>query len=309
VSVIKVGIVGVGKIARDQHIPSIAANADFELVAVASLSEAKVEGAKTYRTIEEMLAGSPELDAVSLCTPPQVRRAAALAAIAAGKHVFLEKPPGATVGEVDDLKADAQAKGVSLLASWHSRYAAGVADAKAWLSTRKVKSAKITWCEDVRRWHPGQAWIWQAGGLGVFDPGINALSILTEIMPSRVFVTGATLETPSNHQAPIAAQVKMQDSFDAPIEARFDWRQTGDQTWDIEVVTDGGTLTLTHGGAKLFIDGKAQLEASDEEYPGLYKQFAKIIRAGVSDADIAPLRLVADSFLVAERVAVEEFHD
>ena len=40
VSVIKVGIVGVGKIARDQHIPSIAANPDFELVAVASLSAA-----------------------------------------------------------------------------------------------------------------------------------------------------------------------------------------------------------------------------------------------------------------------------
>ena len=33
------------------------------------------------------------------------------------------------------------------------------------------------------RWHPGQEWIWQAGGFGVFDPGINALSIVTRILP------------------------------------------------------------------------------------------------------------------------------
>lgn len=308
-SVIKVGLVGVGKIARDQHIPSLAANPDFELIAVASHSAAQVEGAKTYRTLEEMLAAHPELDAISLCTPPQVRREGAVAAIAAGKHVFLEKPPGATVGEVDDLKKRADEAGISLLASWHSRYAAGVADAKAWLSTRKVKSVEIVWREDVRRWHPGQAWIWQAGGLGVFDPGINALSILTEIMPTAPYVVSAVLETPSNHQAPIAARVQMLDAHGAPISADFDWRQEGPQTWDITVQTDGGALKMTHGGATLAIDGVAKIEASDDEYPGLYRQFAKIIKAKTSDADTAPLVIVADSFLVGERIATDAFHD
>jgi D-galactose 1-dehydrogenase len=45
----------------------------------------------------------------------------------------------------------------------------------------------VIWREDVRVWHPGQDWIWQPGGLGVFDPGINALSIITHILPARSF--------------------------------------------------------------------------------------------------------------------------
>ena len=48
-----------------------------------------------------------------------------------------------------------------------------------------MKRLLVTWKEDVRHWHPGQQWIWEAGGFGVFDPGINALSIVTKIMPDR----------------------------------------------------------------------------------------------------------------------------
>ncbi len=50
----------------------------------------------------------------------------------------------------------------------------------------------------MRQWHPNQEWIWQAGGLGVFDPGINALSIITHILPRALFITKATLEFPEN---------------------------------------------------------------------------------------------------------------
>ncbi len=55
-----------------------------------------------------MLAAHGDLDAVALCQPPQARCAAALAAIAAGRHVFLEKPPGATLAEVGLLVAAAR---------------------------------------------------------------------------------------------------------------------------------------------------------------------------------------------------------
>ena len=53
-----------------------------------------------------------------------------------------------------------------------------------WLAGRTIRRVECTWKEDVRVWHPGQAWIWEPG-IGVFDPGINALSVLTRILPPR----------------------------------------------------------------------------------------------------------------------------
>ena len=137
-STIRIGIVGVGKIVRDQHLPALAKNPDYRLVATASRN-ASVDGVASFPTIEAMLAAVDELDAVSLCMPPQFRYRAARAALEAGKHVFLEKPPGATVSEVEDLKALAAAKGVSLFASWHSRYAPAVEAARALLAVRQAE--------------------------------------------------------------------------------------------------------------------------------------------------------------------------
>ncbi len=106
---IRIGIVGVGKIVRDQHLPALAADPDYRLVAAAS-RHGKVDGIPNFPSIEAMLDAVPELDAVSLCMPPQFRHDAARAALEAGKHVFLGKPPGTTVSEVEALEALADAK-------------------------------------------------------------------------------------------------------------------------------------------------------------------------------------------------------
>ena len=295
-SVIKLGLVGFGKIARDQHLPAIATTEGVELVAVAS-RHGRAEGVRNYADVEAMLAAEPDLEAVAMCQPPQARYQAARLALAAGKHVFLEKPPGATLSEVEALIALAQDKGVTLFASWHSRYAACVAQARAWLDGRTLRGASIVWKEDVRHWHPGQTWIFEAGGFGVFDPGVNALSILTQVVCDPILVAGAELETPSNRQAPIAARLAMRTAAGAPIEAVFDFRQTGPQTWDISVETDQGQMVLGEGGNTLTIDGVAQPCGPQREYPGLYRHFVDLVRGGRSDVDLAPLRLVADAFL------------
>ncbi len=305
---INLGIVGVGKIVRDQHLPSIAKSAEFNLVATAS-RHGTVDGVPAYKTIEDMLAAVPSIDAVSLCMPPQYRFEAAHTALSAGKHVFLEKPPGATLSEVADLQATAAAKGVSLYASWHSRYAPAVEPAKAFLASTQIKSVQVIWKEDVRHWHPNQAWIWQAGGLGVFDPGINALSIVTHILPRSAFITEATLEFPENCDAPIAAELHFKDAGNMPIHAVFDWRQTGKQTWDIVAETEAGTMVLAEGGAKLSINGELVFSEPEQEYASLYSRFAEIIRSGTSDVDLAPLRHVADAFLLGKRKVVEAFFD
>jgi D-galactose 1-dehydrogenase len=179
---LRVAIVGFGKIARDQHVPAIAATDGVTLAAVASRN-ARLPHVPHFTTLEELLRDGPPIDAIGLCTPPQVRRAQAAAALSAGKHVMLEKPPGASVSEVDSLIALAARAGRTLFATWHSRFAPAVEPARQWLTPRRIRSVHINWKEDVRVWHPGQGWIFEPGGLGVFDPGINALSILTRILP------------------------------------------------------------------------------------------------------------------------------
>ncbi|OJU66983.1 MAG: galactose 1-dehydrogenase [Rhizobiales bacterium 63-7] len=256
-----------------------------------------------------MIAAVPAIDAVSLCMPPQYRYEAAEKALSAGKHVFLEKPPGATLSEVADLEALAASKGLSLFASWHSRYAPAVEAAREFLAGTTIRSMRVIWKEDVRHWHPNQEWIWQAGGLGVFDPGINALSIVTHILPRPVFITAATLEFPENRDAPIAASMTFSDAKGLDLAAEFDWRQTGKQSWDIVAKTDAGEMVLSEGGAKLSIDGKLVHEEPEQEYPMLYRRFAEIIRAGRSDVDLAPLRHVADAFMLGRRKFVDSFYD
>jgi len=307
-SPIKLAIVGVGKIVHDQHVPAITANTDFALVASASRNNT-IEGIPGFKSIEEMLAAMPEIEAVSLCMPPQYRYAAAHVALTAGKHVFLEKPPGATLSEVADLEALAAANGVSLFTSWHSRYAPAVQPAKAYLAAHPPINMQVTWKEDVRHWHPNQDWIWQAGGLGVFDPGINALSIVTEILPSLVFLTGATLEFPENRDAPIAAELHFKNAAGVPVHAEFDWRQTGKQSWDIVVGTAQGEVKLSDGGARLWIAGEEQPLEKEAEYPSLYRRFAELVKTASSDVDVAPLRHVADAFMLGKRKVVDAFHD
>jgi D-galactose 1-dehydrogenase len=307
VSPIKLGIVGVGKIVRDQHLPAVAKDGDYRLVAAAS-RHGKVDDIPNFPDIEAMLDAVPDLEAVSLCMPPQFRYDAARTALIAKKHVFLEKPPGATVSEVEDLKRLAATNGVSLFASWHSRYAPAVEAARTFLGSAKISSAAIVWKEDVRRWHPNQDWIWAPGGFGVFDPGINALSIATHILPA-MFITSAVLDVPENRASPVAAHVTFRTSDGLPVTMELDWLQTGPQSWDILADTDKGKMVLSGGGTRLAIDGKVVHDEPEAEYPQLYRRFAEIVRAGVSDVDLAPLQHVADAFMLGKRNVVEAFFD
>jgi len=299
---LKLGLLGIGKIARDQHIPALEKSADFELVACASRN-ARVEGVANFTDLEGMLAQTPQLDCVSICTPPQAHFAAALTALRAGKHVMLEKPPAATTRQIALLADEAARQGRTLFQSWHSRFAASVDAAREWARTHTLTSARIVWKEDVHHWHPGQQWIWEPGGFGVFDPGINALSILTEVLADEVCVETATLSFPENQQAPIAAELRMRTTAGVAVDAEFDFRQKGEQSWDIELHSTTGSLKLSQGGATLAIDG--QVLAADHglagEYPRLYARFASLCTAKRSEVDWRPFQLVADAFLVGER--------
>ena len=301
-----IALIGIGKIARDQHIPVITANPDFELLAAVS-PDHRLDGVRNYSTVDLMLEQMPDLQAVAICTPPQVRYEIARRALRHGCHVLLEKPPAGTLNEAHALIDVARQSGVSLFAAWHSREAAGVAPAREWLAKRSVQRVSVRWKEDVRVWHPGQAWIWRAGGLGVFDPGINAVSILTCILPGRLLLREAELAFPSNCETPIRADLQLATSEGAGVSMQLDFLHTGPPMWDIEVETDDGQLQLSKGGSVLRINGVTELSSGDFEYSRLYQHFATLLSERRVDVDLRPLELVADAFLCGRHVAVAPF--
>ena len=143
----------------------------------------------------------------------------------------------------------------------------------------------------------------------MFDPGINALSILTTLLPGEVVLERAVLDVPVNCAAPIAALLDLRSAAGASVTADFDFRQTGRQTWEISVETDAGTLLLEDGGGKLTLPGEKPEVYAASEYAALYARFAELVTQGESELDLAPFILVADAFLIGERRETEPFYD
>jgi D-galactose 1-dehydrogenase len=306
----KIAIIGLGKISQDQHLPVIDASDDFVLAAVVSSRGLGHRDVPSFRTPAELYRAVPEVEIVAVNTPPPVRHAIARAALQAGKDVLLEKPPAATLTELADLEACAAAKRRVLFATWHSVFNPAVDRTRDLLAEGGVRSVRIEWREDVKKWHPGQDWVWEPGGFGVFDPGINALSIFARIMPSTPFVTSAELVYPSNRQTPIAARLVFSTADRSPpvLSADFDWREKGVEQWHMKIETaDGRSARLFKGGAALSVDDKLAAEAASEEYQRIYRHFAQLLDARRSDVDAAPLRLVADAMLLGRRVATDPF--
>ncbi|WP_075217669.1 Gfo/Idh/MocA family protein [Mongoliimonas terrestris] len=307
----KLAITGVGKIAVDQHIPSIAETETFELAALVIPRGPAHQTLPTYRSQAEMLATHPDIAAVAICTPPDVRHALVAEALHAGRHVLMEKPPTASLMELEDLRTLAERAERTLFATWHSQFNPAVEAARDRLAGQRIRTVTVTWKEDVRHWHPGQDWIWRAGGFGVFDPGINALSILTRVLPFTPFVASAELLFPANRDTPIAVDLTFKQPMaeaGSHFTAAFDWRQEGEQTWTIDVEpADGPRVTLVRGGTCLMVDGTPVVDDPDREYRAIYRRFRDLVETGTSDVDAAPLRLVADAYLMGRRRETDAF--
>jgi predicted dehydrogenase len=298
----RIAIIGYGKIARDEHAPTIARSPDFTLVAAAGGKPEVPGGVRRFVDHKELLDWG-QIDAVAICTPPAPRFEIARDCLAAGLDVLLEKPPCSQPEQVAVLEADAKARGAVLFTAWHSQFAPAVAPAEAVLAKRPAKRAEIEWREDVRRWHPGQDWVFAADGFGVFDPGINALSIVSCLWRDALRLTSARLEVPEGRAAPIAAELELDGG-----RAVFDWRPVETEVRRIRIaLEDGGTLEIDGGGTALRVDGQDVPVAREGEYAPLYRRFATLVAERRSLVDASPLRVVVDALNVGERATVEVF--
>ncbi|MBR2808291.1 MAG: Gfo/Idh/MocA family oxidoreductase, partial [Oscillospiraceae bacterium] len=123
---IKVGILGCGKIAQVRHIPEYDENPCCELVGFFNPTRSRAEdmaakyGGKVYDTADELLA-DPEIDAVSVCAANNAHAELSIKALKAGKHVLCEKPMAISLADCEEMVRVAKEQGKRLMIGQNQR--------------------------------------------------------------------------------------------------------------------------------------------------------------------------------------------
>ena len=124
---VKIGIIGCGKIAQLRHLPEYSTNPNAKLVGYYDKNidragkMAEKYGGKVYETYFELL-NDPEIDAVSVCVENRNHAEITNAALYAGKHVLVEKPMAVTLAECESMVAAAEFNGKYLMVGHNMRF-------------------------------------------------------------------------------------------------------------------------------------------------------------------------------------------
>lgn len=207
---IRIGIIGCGKIAQVRHIPEYADNPDAKLAAFFSPNRARAEeqaakyGGKVYDTAEALLA-DPDIDAVSICAANYAHAELTIKALEAGKHVLCEKPMATSLADCETMVACARRSGKFLMIGHNQRLAKAHATAKQLIDdgligsivtfrttfghggpeTWSISPGKNVWFFDKKR-----------AAMGVMaDLGVHKTDLIQYLTGQRVIRTTARLVT------------------------------------------------------------------------------------------------------------------
>ena len=207
---IKIGILGCGKIAQVRHIPEYAENKNAQILGFYDINLerakalAETYGGTAYETAEELLA-NPEIDAVSICTANFAHAELTIAALNAGKHVLCEKPMATTLADCEAMVEAANKNGKYLMIGHNQRLAKAHATARKLIvdgligdivtfrttfghggpETWSVDPGKNTWFFDKSRAAMG----------AMADLGIHKTDLIQFLTGQRVIRTTARVTT------------------------------------------------------------------------------------------------------------------
>jgi predicted dehydrogenase len=148
---VRVGVIGCGEVAQIIHLPTLSALADrFAVTALCDVDPTVLSGVADLWGVERRFADAQalvecdEVDAVLIANPDEYHAECALAAIAAGKDVLVEKPMCLGPRECDELVAAARGAGAVVQVGYMRRHAAALAEARRALETLgEIRFARV----------------------------------------------------------------------------------------------------------------------------------------------------------------------
>ena len=205
---IRVGIIGCGKIAQVRHLPEYAANPNAEIVAFYDKNKARAEemaaryGGKVYNSFYELV-DDPGVDAVSICVENRSHAEICTAALYAGKHVLVEKPMAITLAECESMVAAAERNGKHLMVGHNMRFDPVHRKAKQLLDAGLIgdvitfrsvygNSGPEGWSEDRDAWFFDKN---KAAMGALSDMGIHKVDLIQYLLGQKVIETTAKVVT------------------------------------------------------------------------------------------------------------------
>lgn len=319
--ILKLGIIGCGRIAGCQHIPRFSAIDGVKITALCDTNTARMKeqrrksapDAELFSDYRQLLERG--LDAVSICTPNDLHCSITLAALRAGLHVMCEKPLAGRLADANRMVTAARRAGRILQVNQSLRYepsfvtlAGLVADGQIGkpIHARCIRSFGAT---PDKFWSPGAKWFVsrkRQGGI-VLDIGVHIADVLQWIMGDIVEVAAATRTLTSGIDATdtAAALFRCRNGGTAMLELSWATPVPGSL---MEVYGTAGKIRtgFTKEPIELTRIGRKGAEVSypkiEKNVPSSFDCFVRAIRSGTRSP--TPGELGRDS--VAICLAIEE---
>ena len=141
---VKLGIIGCGWATANLHLPALRRIPGYAVVALSDMDRRRAEESGRHLNVRHCFSSAsdlihhPEVDAVAVCVPPAEHANLALAAMHAGKHVFIEKPMTLTVDQADRLVECALRTDLRVLIGFNLRWHRLILQAKSMLDDGRL---------------------------------------------------------------------------------------------------------------------------------------------------------------------------
>jgi predicted dehydrogenase len=312
----RIGLIGCGDIARKAYVPACRRFAScVELAACADLDVKRAEGfAKDLgipcgTSVEAMLA-DPGIELVVNLTIPRAHAAVDLQALAAGKHVFSEKPFGISRAEGRTILQAAAARSLRMGCAPDTVLGSGVQTARTYIDQGLVGDIIGGACHMISNgpedWHPNPGFLYQRGAGPLLDMGPYYLHALVTLIgpvrrvsavakrtwPSRTILSQPLRGTvvPVEVQTHVVAILEFHSGAVITLTVSFDVRG-GHTLPNVELFGSAGTIQVPDPN---FTDGPVRLSRAGM-HPLMEYQRTHPYRDGSRGVGVADMALAIRS--------------